>query len=311
MATTSPTARDTGSRGSIHFSPTRVPFELPRSTTCTAKAPPSRFATRRTACWRDTLASSMQIPHCSPRPIAISPSSGRREVNAPCSPITRRESFCESSSFVNTEIRLSVSRSLRRTSSLVQVVKAFTPPFHNAFTVPSNSHCVCRRGGRRVISSACLARRPAAGSGARVAKGRAPPKGVPINMRKTHLLATVTLAATLGAACSSAQGENVGASEEQAASTSATPVWSTVQANRQAAFQQYLTNNHDAFESFKNASLGTSGVPMIMLKSFPVIFPTSGVRRRPTSRRSVSRRTRTSRIARFRWASATRRPAPP
>jgi hypothetical protein len=42
---------------------------------------------------------------------------------------------------------------------------------------------------------------------------------------------------------------------------------------RQAAFDAYLLKNASAFESFKNTALGNLGVPMVMLRLFPELFP--------------------------------------
>jgi mono/diheme cytochrome c family protein len=49
--------------------------------------------------------------------------------------------------------------------------------------------------------------------------------------------------------------------------------WRTVRAERQAALDQYNAEHADEYASFKNAALGTSGIPMIMLRLFPELFP--------------------------------------
>src|SRR5207237_9765213 len=48
---------------------------------------------------------------------------------------------------------------------------------------------------------------------------------------------------------------------------------SVVRTQRQAALATYLANNADDFRSFKNAPLGNLGIPMVMLRLFPVLFP--------------------------------------
>jgi hypothetical protein len=49
--------------------------------------------------------------------------------------------------------------------------------------------------------------------------------------------------------------------------------WRAQRTLRQAAFDGFLLVNTKAFLSFKNAPLGNLGVPMVMLRLFPVLFP--------------------------------------
>ena len=49
--------------------------------------------------------------------------------------------------------------------------------------------------------------------------------------------------------------------------------WRLERARRQAALDQYNADHADEYASFKNAALGTSGIPMIMLRLFPELFP--------------------------------------
>lgn len=49
--------------------------------------------------------------------------------------------------------------------------------------------------------------------------------------------------------------------------------WRFERARRQAAFDAYLATNADDYTSFKNAPLGSSGIPMVMLRLFPDLFP--------------------------------------
>jgi hypothetical protein len=79
-------------------------------------------------------------------------------------------------------------------------------------------------------------------------------------------------AATFGAACSASPNDAVGDTSQ--ATKAALPVpWPVQQAVRQAAFDGYLLENATAFESFKNTALGNLGVPMVMLRLFPELFP--------------------------------------
>jgi hypothetical protein len=50
-------------------------------------------------------------------------------------------------------------------------------------------------------------------------------------------------------------------------------LWRLERARRQAVIDKYNTTHADQYASFKNAALGTSGIPMIMLRLFPELFP--------------------------------------
>jgi mono/diheme cytochrome c family protein len=86
----------------------------------------------------------------------------------------------------------------------------------------------------------------------------------------TVLLMMAGSAATFGAACSAAPTDTVSTSSQAA---SATLPWAIETVVRQAEFDAYLLKNASAFESFKNTALGNLGVPMVMLRLFPVLFP--------------------------------------
>jgi mono/diheme cytochrome c family protein len=77
-------------------------------------------------------------------------------------------------------------------------------------------------------------------------------------------------AATFGAACSASPTDTAG--NESQATTGYVP-WVIERPIRQAAFDGYLLKNAAAFESFKNTALGNLGVPMVMLRLFPELFP--------------------------------------
>jgi mono/diheme cytochrome c family protein len=94
-------------------------------------------------------------------------------------------------------------------------------------------------------------------------------------MRANHF-ATAFLTVILGAAATatgcSAPATEAGQTADQADTTSGS-AWSTTRAARQAALDAYITTNAADFAAFKNAPLGDAGIPMIMLRLFPEIFP--------------------------------------
>ncbi len=49
--------------------------------------------------------------------------------------------------------------------------------------------------------------------------------------------------------------------------------WRTERAARQASYDKFVAENDAAVKSFKNTSLGFSGIPMVMLRLFPELFP--------------------------------------
>src|SRR6185295_5141925 len=49
--------------------------------------------------------------------------------------------------------------------------------------------------------------------------------------------------------------------------------WRLERARRDAGLDVYLLSHHADFSAFKNAPLGNSGVPMIMMRLFPEMFP--------------------------------------
>ncbi len=89
-----------------------------------------------------------------------------------------------------------------------------------------------------------------------------------MKLEKATTLAILCLAATIASGCSSGDIDSDG--QRAAADTLS---WSTIQAQRQQALNDYLSNNHDDFLSFKNAALGNLGIPMVMFRLFPILFP--------------------------------------
>jgi hypothetical protein len=81
----------------------------------------------------------------------------------------------------------------------------------------------------------------------------------------------------LGGVAFLALGGCVASSEEEQLSQSSTDGryqhWRIERARRQAELNDYNAAHADEYASFKNAALGTSGIPMIMLRLFPEMFP--------------------------------------
>ncbi len=94
---------------------------------------------------------------------------------------------------------------------------------------------------------------------------------------KSHVASIAFVSIVIGAgltACgSSADGESSRAQDEAVQGDGRYKWWRQERADRQAAFDEYLAVNSDQFKSFKNAPLGNLGIPMIMLRLFPEIFP--------------------------------------
>jgi RoxA-like, cytochrome c-like len=84
----------------------------------------------------------------------------------------------------------------------------------------------------------------------------------------------LALAAAAGAACGDgASAPEPARSSQNADTTNPSAAWVIQRTARQAAFDAYLVAHADEFESYKNTALGNLGVPMIMLRLFPEIFP--------------------------------------
>jgi hypothetical protein len=79
----------------------------------------------------------------------------------------------------------------------------------------------------------------------------------------------MAMVAWLGSGCAG----GVGSDGSNTADITSTTSWSTVQAQRNLATAAYFITNHDDFTSFKNAALGDRGIPMVMFRLFPIIFP--------------------------------------
>ncbi len=94
--------------------------------------------------------------------------------------------------------------------------------------------------------------------------------------RKYFATATgaMALVAAACAACGDAPASDRGGSTQSEDLSAGTYAWWRVQRTvRQIAFDGFLLSNAAAFESFKNTALGNLGVPMIMLRLLPEIFP--------------------------------------
>jgi hypothetical protein len=84
----------------------------------------------------------------------------------------------------------------------------------------------------------------------------------------------LALAAAAGAACGDgASAPDPARSSQNADTANPSAAWFIQRTARQAAFDGYLVAHADEFESYKNTALGNLGVPMIMLRLFPEIFP--------------------------------------
>jgi hypothetical protein len=84
---------------------------------------------------------------------------------------------------------------------------------------------------------------------------------------------TIGSAATFGAACSAAPTDAVGSSGQAVTAASIPLPWAIERVVKQAEFDGYILKNASEFEQFKNTALGNLGVPMVMLRLFPVLFP--------------------------------------
>src|SRR5438445_5040932 len=88
---------------------------------------------------------------------------------------------------------------------------------------------------------------------------------------------TVTLAVGAAATACSSQSPSDGANQIAKADSvnggGRYNWWRAERADRQEAFDAYLAANQDDFQSFKNAPLGNLGIPMVMLRLFPELFP--------------------------------------
>jgi hypothetical protein len=85
-------------------------------------------------------------------------------------------------------------------------------------------------------------------------------------------MALVACAVATAAGCIGEVGSvEEGATPEPALTAAST--WSIERSKREAALAAYIANNDADYKSFKNAAVGNSGIPMIMLRVFPEIFP--------------------------------------
>ena len=75
-------------------------------------------------------------------------------------------------------------------------------------------------------------------------------------------------------ACVGAETENLANSEEALSrGAGTTQWWQTQRAERQAELDAYIAANREDFEWFKDAPLGNSGIPMVMFRLLPELFP--------------------------------------
>ncbi len=93
-------------------------------------------------------------------------------------------------------------------------------------------------------------------------------------MRTIRIVASGVLALAL-TSCVSSETEDTRVDETQSDLTGGGRYahWRIERARRQAELDTYNTQHADEYASFKNAALGTSGIPMIMLRLFPELFP--------------------------------------
>src|SRR5690348_15240555 len=103
-------------------------------------------------------------------------------------------------------------------------------------------------------------------------------------MKRTHfssaLLTATLVASVMGSACSSAPGSSgdegvtpAAADSESVESSGRLTWWRLERTARDAKVAAYLVLNYDNWQSFKNAPVGSSGIPMIMMRLFPEILP--------------------------------------
>ena len=102
-------------------------------------------------------------------------------------------------------------------------------------------------------------------------------KRMKVNHFSSALLTVTLSVGVMGTACSSSPATTADDSVDSAESSSQaganyTP-WRIERVARQIAADGYLIANYDEFKSFKNAPLGNTGIPMVMFRLFPELFP--------------------------------------
>ena len=90
-------------------------------------------------------------------------------------------------------------------------------------------------------------------------------------MRTNSVVSSGLVAVALAACVSSPVDEEE--LTQAGTGTGQTAHWRIERARRQAELDQYNADHAAEYASFKNAALGTSGIPMIMLRLFPEMFP--------------------------------------
>src|SRR4051812_858759 len=99
-------------------------------------------------------------------------------------------------------------------------------------------------------------------------------------MAKHGVLMALVCSSILAAGCAG-EGQEPGETEAEAHEVNSLEAsgdgpymhWRSVRAVRQARVDLYNAEHADQYASFKNAALGTSGIPMVMLRLFPELFP--------------------------------------
>src|SRR5687767_14452435 len=84
------------------------------------------------------------------------------------------------------------------------------------------------------------------------------------------LAAATSLGAGVGCVDDAADGE---VDHDVAVAAPASTSWDTTRAAREAAIADYLAMNDEDFRWFKDTTLGASGIPMVMFRLFPELFP--------------------------------------
>jgi hypothetical protein len=90
--------------------------------------------------------------------------------------------------------------------------------------------------------------------------------------RSLSITLALTLLGTTGCAVDSSEVDEAAGSVGQS-TPATTQSWNEVRASRQAALDKYLADNAEDYRWFKNATVGSSGIPMIMFRLFPELFP--------------------------------------
>jgi cytochrome c5 len=97
-------------------------------------------------------------------------------------------------------------------------------------------------------------------------------------MRNNHIasiLLTLSVAGSVLATACGSQSPDMDSTvtEDELGSTGDYAWWRGERTKRAASLGKFLIENEQEFKAFKNTALGSSGIPMVMLRLFPEIFP--------------------------------------